>query len=128
MGIKIDGVTYNVGIIDLDRKFDKLYKYAERTENGVLQKELIGVYYNFPRVTMGASRNNIADYYSLIDVLTDTEEFHNVTMPNIDGTEITFEAYFDNIADTAVKWVIGGIQYFRGLTFAVIARSPARTP
>jgi hypothetical protein len=46
--LTIDGEVYNVAVLTgLDRNADFLDKYAERTDDGDLKRELIGVYFNY---------------------------------------------------------------------------------
>ena len=128
MAITIDGTTYNVGIKVVNRKVDVLDKYAERTEDGVLQREIIGVYYNVD-VECGMSRFNVADYNALFLKLSEPVEFHTITdAPGAPTGYGTFSCYFANIRDEAYKHKSDGTQYFRNLSFSVIARSPARVP
>ena len=47
MSIVIDGTTYDIPILSIKRKAEFLDKYAERTEDGILHRELIGVYFNY---------------------------------------------------------------------------------
>ena len=124
--IIIDGVTYSIPYKTIKRKADKLYKFADRTEDGKLHSELIGVFYNFS-LEMGMSANNIAEYAALWVEITAPVESYTVSLPNETGS-LTFEAYFANIQDEVVKAKIDGTVYFRNLTFDVIAISPARTP
>ena len=42
-GIKIDGISYDVPLVSIKRTAEFLDKYAERTEDGDLKRELIGV-------------------------------------------------------------------------------------
>jgi len=129
MPITIDAVTYEVGIVEMDIDIDKLYSNAERSQNGTIKKELIGVFYNVPRVLMGRSELNSADYFNLLDVISDTSEFHSITIPDITGiSDITFDAYFDKIKHRVKRWKVGSVWMFSELTFAIIAKSPARTP
>lgn len=129
MPIIIDAVTYDVGIVEMDIDIDKLYDNAGRSQNGTMHKQLIGVFYNVPRVLMGRSELNSADYFSLLDVISDTSEFHSITIPDITGTgDITFDAYFDKIKHRVKRWQVGSVWMFSELTFAIIAKSPARTP
>jgi hypothetical protein len=121
MTITIDSVVYDLPIKSIKRKADSLYKYAERTEDGVLHSELIGVYYNYD-VEIGMSANNVADYAALYLKLTEPVETHEITL-----LSTTFDCYFSSITDEAVK-VKGATNYFRNLSFSVIAISPARTP
>ena len=43
----IDGIGYKIDVMSVKRTADFLDKYAERTENGDLERELIGVYFNY---------------------------------------------------------------------------------
>ena len=45
--IVIDGTSYDIPIKSIQGKADMLDKYAERTLDGVLHRELIGVYDNY---------------------------------------------------------------------------------
>lgn len=121
--ITIDGTGYDVPIISMKRSAEFLYKYAERTVDGVLHSELIGVYYNYQLVF--ASESDTDAYHDLWLKLTEPQEFHSVTIPDEDGYT-TFTAYFSNIKDTFVK-VKGTERLMQGLSVNIIARSPART-
>ena len=46
-GITIDGVEFLIPLLSIKRTADALDKYAERTEDGDLKREVIGVYYNY---------------------------------------------------------------------------------
>ena len=120
--IVIDGITYDVPIIGMTRRADFLSKYAERTEDGVLHTELIGVYYNY-QIQFGAS-TNAAEYAALWLKLTEPEEFHEVTVPDEDG-DFTFTAYFSNVGDTLRKSK-GAQPFWKNLTVNFVAQSPAR--
>ncbi len=119
--IVIDSTTYNIPLKTLNRKAEMLYKYAERTEDGVLKSELIGVYINYD-FEAGMSANNISDYADLFLKLTEPVETHEITVLGD-----TFTCYFANIRDEVSK-ITDANPYFRNLTFSVIATSPARTP
>jgi hypothetical protein len=121
--LTIDGVQYDVDIIDMKRSAEFLYKYAERTVDGVLNSELIGVYFNYQLVF--AKNVNETAYKALWAKLTEPTEFHTVVLPDEDGVH-TFSAYFSNIKDTFVK-VKDTRRYISGLSVNIIARSPART-
>lgn len=126
MSIVIDGTTYAVPIIEEGRQADPLYKYAERTEDGVLHSELIGIYYNYKGMKFG----DITDtslYNSLYDKLTKATESHKVILPNHTGVPVEFYAYFAGVKD-AVRKIKNGVYYWKDLTVDIIAISPARTP
>lgn len=121
--IRIDGIDYDVKIKVISRKVEMLYKFAERTEDGVLRSELIGVYFNYD-LEVGKSSNNCTAYTALWRKITEPVTSHQITMPDESG-EVTFSAYFANIKDEVAK--TGATNYFRNLAFSVIATSPART-
>ena len=119
--IKIDGSTYNVPVISIKRTADFLDKFATRTENGDLQRELIGVYYNY-QLQFGSTLD-MDEYARLWSKLTEPIEFHTVTVPDESG-DYTFTAYFAGVSDemrrqTAAK------NYWKNLTVNFIAKSPA---
>ena len=120
----IDGTTYNVPVISIKRRGEFLDRFAERTADGVLHRDLIGVYYNY-QLQLG-STTDTAEYRSLWHKLTQPQEFHTVTIPDADGAPFTFWAYFSNVGDELFK-VKNEKNYWRNLTVNFIARRPART-
>jgi hypothetical protein len=124
MSVKIDGTTYNVPVKKLGRKADFLDKYAERTEDGALKRELIGVYFNYSLEF--AFTTDMTEYNRLWEKLTEPEEFHTVTVPT-GNTTTTFTAYFSKISDQLVREDSNGVNYWQGLKVNFIAKVPART-
>jgi hypothetical protein len=121
--ITIDGIAYDIPILGIKRKAEVLDKYAERSEDGVLHREILGVYFNYS-LEIGTTTNT-AEYARLWSKLTEPEEFHTVTVPDESGN-FTFTAYFAGVSDTLRK-TAGEKNYWKGLTVNFIARSPART-
>jgi hypothetical protein len=121
-GVKIDGVDYDVPVMSIKRKADFLDKHAERTVDGVLHRELIGVYFNY-QLRFGQAP--MTEYSALWNVLTEPVESHSVTVPDEDG-DLTFDAYMSNISDELVK-IKGEDRYWKSLTVNFIAMEPART-
>lgn len=121
--IKIDGMPFNVPVLELTRKADFLDKFAKRTDDGVMQRELIGVYFNY-QLRLGIA-DDANEYQRLWDKLTEPIEFHTVTVPGTDGN-YTFKAYFSNVGD---KLLMKRIErnYWQDLTVNFIAQMPARS-
>jgi hypothetical protein len=123
--ITIDGTSYAVSILEENRSADMLFKYAERTEDGILHSELIGCYFNYKGLRLGKITDTTL-YASLWQKLTEPVESHSITVFDETG-EYTFDAYFANIKD-ALRIVKAGMPYWKDLTFDIVAISPARTP
>lgn len=122
--IIIDGITYNVPIVSLQRKADFLDKSAFRTDNGNLHRELIGVFFNYNlKFARAASIEAVEEYARLWNKLTEAVPFHIVTVPNEIG-DYTFTAYFSNIGDELIKSK-DSVNFWRNLTVNFIAQSPA---
>lgn len=121
--IKIDGETFNVPVLELTRKAEFLDKFANRTENGSLQRELIGVYFNY-QLKLGIAKE-ANEYQKLWDKLTEPTEFHTVTVPSETG-DYTFTAYFSNVGDKLLM-KRSERNYWQDLTVNFIAQSPARS-
>jgi len=120
----IDSTTYDIGVTSLKRSADFLDKMAERTADGNLTRELIGVYFNY-ELTLDPGAD-MTEYAALWAALTEPVEFHSVTVPDEDG-DYTFTAYFSNVTDELRK-AKGSVRSFKNLTVNFIAKSPARTP
>lgn len=122
--IIIDGETFNVPVVQIVRKADFLDKFAERTEDGVLHRELIGVYFNYS-IVFGSTLDT-AEYARLWAKLTEPVEFHEVTVPDENGGNYTFTAYFSSVGDS-LRRVKDAQTFWKSLTVNFIARSPARS-
>jgi hypothetical protein len=125
MSVIIDGTTYDIPVISLKRNADFLDKYAERTADGKLHRELIGVYFNY-QLELGQTAN-VSEYADLWNKLTEPVEFHSVTVPDEDGENYTFSAYFASVGDE-LRRVKNAITFWKSLTVHFIAEEPARTP
>lgn len=123
--ITIDGTQYDIPIKFIRRTADFLDKYAERTEDGTLQRELIGVYFNY-QLQFGRTSNTV-EYAALWDKLTEPTEFHTVIVPDDDGAPLTFTAYFAGVSDELHKDT-DAKTFWKNLTVNFIAKEPARTP
>lgn len=123
--ITIDGSTYDVPIVDMQVSYETLDKYAKRTADGKLHREIIGVYAKY-YVIFGISNANPSDYASLVDVLTEPTEFHTVILPTETGT-LTDSFYFGPVKHTLYK-VRGSSKYYKGLKVPIIPREPTRRP
>jgi len=123
--ITIDGNTYDVPIVDIKITPESLDKYAERTADGELHRELIGVFDKYS-VTFGKNISNPSDYASLYAKLAEAVEYHTVILPTPTGT-VTMTAYFASIGHTLYR-VRGSSKYYRGLKVNIIPKSPQRTP
>ncbi len=124
--IVIDGTTYNVPIIALDETCEFLDKYAERTEDGKLHRELIGCYKN-QKIQFGApvSPADVLEMANLWLKLTEPVEFHTVTVPDTDGITFTFTAYFSSVSRSLRKWT-NAKTFWKTMTVHFIAQSPFR--
>lgn len=120
--ITIDGENFDIPILSIKRKAEFLDKYAERTEDGVLHRELIGVYFNY-ELQFGRT-TNVSQYAALWAKLTEVKEFHTVNVPDFDGQKYLFTAYFSNVSDELRKEAATKT-FWKNLTVNFIAKSPA---
>jgi len=128
MTIIIDSISYDVPIVDLSESCDFLDKFAERTADGILHRELIGTYLNqqikFGEPMTAAEKTA---YPLLWAKLKEATEFHTVTVPDIDGVDFTFTAYFSNVKRSIKKWNSANTRW-REMTVNFTAQSPAAVP
>ncbi|MBQ7924899.1 MAG: hypothetical protein IJ335_01230 [Lachnospiraceae bacterium] len=123
-GIRIDGILYDVPLVSIKRAADVLDKYAERTEDGDLKRELIGVYFNY-QMSFGTIDDDNT-YDALWDKLTEPVEYHDFTLPTTKGT-YSFRGYISGVSDEIEK-VLADTVKFKGLQCKFTAKMPARVP
>ena len=119
--IRIDGENFDVPITSVSMSADMLDKYAERTNDGVLHRELIGVFYNF-ELTFASSFQNAAEYARLWRKLSEPVEFHSVTLWDEDG-EYTQKEYFAKTKHQLIK-LKNGLTYWKSLSNSFVAKVP----
>jgi len=121
--IIIDGNQYNIGVYaDIKESADFLDKYANRTDDGDLKRELIGVYFNYSDIKFEAQTDsNYSEFERLWDKLTEPEEFHNIKIANFQ-----FRAYFNGISRTIYDYK-NGRAYRKDMTVNFTAKAPARS-
>lgn len=123
--IVIDGKKYNIKFVSLKRSADFLDKFAERTEDGELHREMIGTYYNF-QLKLGWSKGNPTEYDALWETLSNPTEFHDVVVPYGKRGTYSFKAYFADVSDE-LMWTNDNENYWNNLTVNFVAQKPAKT-
>ena len=119
--ITIDGESFNIPIKSVSMSADMLDKYAERTNDGVLHRELIGVYYNF-EITFAPSFHDASEYARLWQKLSEPVEFHTVKLWDEDG-EYTQVGYFAQTKHELIK-LKSGTPYWKSLSTSFVAKAP----
>lgn len=117
----IDGTTYNIPLIDVQRSADVLDKQAYRTEDGVLHRKVIGTYHNYT-VKVGIVRD-MDLYNSLFNVLSSPIESHEVQLPG-EGAPQT--RYISSVKDGIKRVLSDGVTKYRDLSFKVTCVAPTR--
>lgn len=125
-GILIDGIYFDIPMVSLKRTADFLDKYAERTEDGELHRELIGVYYNYTLTVGSSTAFGDTDYYNFYEKMTEPVEFHQISIP-VKDEYYTFTGYISSVSDEYKK-ILNNESEFTGFTCKFTAKSPARTP
>ncbi len=125
-GIKVDGIHFDIPMVSLKRTADFLDKYAERTEDGELHRELIGVYYNYTLTVGTSTAFGDTDYDAFFMKMTEPVEFHEISVP-VRGGYYTFTGYISSVSDEYKK-ILENEAEFAGFTCRFTAKSPARRP
>lgn len=125
-GISVDGIYFDIPMVSLKRNADFLDKYAERTEDGDLKRELIGVYFNFTLTVGSSSAFGMSDYEAFWDKMTEPVEFHEFSLPVKNGY-YSFTGYISSVSDEYEK-ILRDDVVFKGFTCKMTAKSPSRRP
>lgn len=123
-GIEIDGKMFKIPMVSVKRSADFLDKYAERSEDGDLKRELIGVYFNYQMSFGVIDDDNL--YEELFDKLTEPVEYHDFALPTTKGT-YRFRGYISSVSDEIEK-ILSNTAKFKGLQCKFTAKAPARRP
>lgn len=125
-GIMIDGIYFDIPMVSIKRDANFLDKFAERVETGDLERELIGVYYNYTLTVGNSDAFGDTDYDAFWDKMTEPVEFHDISIPTKSGY-YTFRGYISSVSDEYEK-ILNGKASFKGFTCKFTAKRPARTP
>lgn len=115
-------MSFDIPLISIKRTADVLDKYAKRTEDGDLKREIIGVYYNY-QLSVGIVDNKEV-YQALWNKLTEPTEFHTIEVPDADGT-YSFTGYISSVSDEYRRITNDGAM-FQGLSCKFTAKTPTR--
>lgn len=124
-GIKVDGTHFDIPLVSLKRSADFLDKFAERTEDGDLARELIGVYYNYTLTVGDSDAFGETDYDAFWDKMTEPVEFHEISIPTKNGY-YTFVGYVSSVSDEYKK-ILNDEAEFKSFTCKFTAKSPSRS-
>lgn len=125
-GITVDNIHFDIPLVSLKRSADFLDKSAERTEDGDLKRELIGVYYNFTLTVGDSAAFGDSDYNEFWNKMTEPVEFHDFVLPTGTGT-YSFRGYISSVSDEYKK-ILDGEAEFSAFTCKMTAKQPARSP
>lgn len=126
--IMVDGVSYQVDVLEVNLDTEFLYKYAERTEDFNLNYELGAIFFN-QSITFGTGRSN-SDFSALWDILSSRSSIDNGTGHKImiwtPMGKMTFVMYPDKISVKMLR-EYNGYTWWSGMSVTFTAVSPART-
>jgi len=84
---EMDGIIYNVEILDIKIEGEFLFKYAQRTENGDLNSEAIGFFENASMTFKGGYDSDfVALYSALRKIGEDGTTNHDVKLLSPEGS------------------------------------------
>lgn len=123
--VSIDGTQYNVPLIQCDRTINTLDRFAQRTQDGWLHRQLIGVYYNYQVAWAKPTTSSlVANYAALWLKLAEATEWHTFIVP--DG--YTFVGYVGDGVKDSVRKIFNATVWWENLSASFIAQAPAATP
>lgn len=119
----IDGVRVDINVLaDFDESADILDKYANRTQDGVLHRKVIGTYYNFSNIKFEDQNDKNYDAYEYIwQILSQPKAFHTITIGGY-----TFSAYVSSIKRKC-NYFNNNRLYHKNMQCNFTAEKPART-
>lgn len=123
--VKIDDVDFTPGLVDIQRKVNVLDKYAERTIDGDLKREVLGVYFNYTLNFSGFW--DMEQYDRLFKKLTEPVNFHRFVIVSNTGLELPFRGYVSGVEDV-IEYASQNLRIVTGLKCEIIAKEPTLRP
>jgi hypothetical protein len=123
--LSIDGNEYQVPVLTVKRSVEFLDRFAMRTQDGVLHRELIGTFINY-QITF-AKPTSIAEastYGDLWSILAEATEWHDFITP--DGYEFT--GYVGTGVTDSIHKIWSAENFWKDLSVSLVAQSPEATP
>lgn len=119
----IDGIRIDVGVLSgIEEICDILDRYAYRSQDGVLHREVIGSYQNYKNIKfVDQTDSNYDQYEQLWEILSSPQEFHNIKIANFE-----FRAYISSVK-RVIDYFDGNRAYHKGMTCSFTAEKPRRT-
>lgn len=119
----IDGQRFNVGVLSgIKETIDILDRYANRTQDGVLHREIIGTYKNYSSIKFAEQTDaNYDAYENLWETLGAKQEFHTITIANY-----TFSAYISSIS-REIAYYSNGRAYHKKMECKFTSERPYRS-
>ena len=123
--LTIDTTEYAIPIVSCKRTLDSLDRFAERTQDGILHRQLIGNYVNY-QVTFARPHTmaQVVTYAALWLKLAEPTEWHDFIMP--DG--FAFNGYVGTGASDDIRRILSATVFWESLAVNFIARAPAYVP
>ncbi len=122
--LSIDGEKFGVMLIKLSRSASIYDKYARRTIDGNLQREIIGCYVNYELEF--AYNDDPIRYDKLWKKLIEPVPFHDIILPKNIGYTQSFKAYIAEVKDN-IEYANPQNIYerrFNGLSCSFVSKRP----
>lgn len=120
MGIKINGAVYDVGVAGLARGLRRDEKYRVTTEDGVMHREVRGVYRDF---TLSLGNFGKAAYDALMAALT-AVDMVTVELPDAAAVTGQYTGVFDSVTDEALTEEADGTVWWDNLALSFTGTVP----
>lgn len=117
---KINAESFNVGVLELQRQIDKVYKYQVTTQDGVCRSEIKARY---PVYTLVLGAVDQTDYDRLYDVLQRGGGAFTCTLP-YNQKDIVIEATIDVEQDGILFVEAGGLRRWDGMSITIKGINP----
>lgn len=99
MGLKINGIDYDVGLAGVSRSLRREEKYRVTTEDGVVHREVRATYLDF---TLSVGNLDSSAYDALLRALYAADGDVTVELPCEASTVEVYTGTFDGISDEAI--------------------------
>lgn len=122
----IDGVEYNVHVLNLTRKFSVLdSSKTGRTQDGNMYRDIIGTFYNYT-LTVAEKDGDVRSFDAFWDAISRPDESHECIFPY--GQEMLSQTMYITSGEQDIRLLRPSRTHWGEITINFIAMNPKVVP
>ena len=122
----MDGIAYNVSVLNLTRKFSVMdTEKSGRTQDGQMYRDVVGTFYNYT-ITVGVQGSDVQALEAFWEAISSPAVSHVCVFPY--GQKTLTQRMYVTGGEQALKLIRGGVNHWDSISVNFIAMGPEVVP